>query len=100
MYGEGGDDILIGGTTVHDANEAALVAIMAEWTSDNDYATRVANIRAGLGQSAGFRLSAGVTVTDDGVIDELFGGGNQDWFFNFGAANDKLKDKKANELVN
>ena len=40
MIGNGGDDILIGGTTSYDGNEAALVAIMAEWTSGHDFATR------------------------------------------------------------
>ena len=39
-----GDDLLIAGTTAFDANEAALAAIMAEWTSGRDYATRVANL--------------------------------------------------------
>ena len=73
---------------------------MAEWTSGNGYATRVANIRDGLGQSDGFSLAAGTTVTDDGVVDELFGGGNQDWFFNFGAGNDKIRDKYSAEVVN
>ena len=64
-----------------------------------------ANIRDGLGQSDGNSLSADVTI-DDGVVDELFGGGNQDWFFNFDSANDKLKDKvtssnpATNEQVN
>ena len=100
LYGEGGDDILLGGTTDHDDNAAALVAILTEWTSGNSYETRVANIRDGLGQSDGFSLSSDVTAFDDGVVDELFGGGNQDWFFNFGAENDKLKDKKSTELVN
>ena len=75
---------------------------MAEWASGNDYVTRVAHIRDGAGLNAGYRLFAGETVDDDGVIDEIFGGGSQDWFFNFGAANEKFssKDKKANELVN
>ena len=100
LFGAGGDNILIGGTTAHDDDATALVAILAEWTSGNDYATRVANIRAGLGQSDGFSLSAGVTVFDDGVVDELYGSSGMDWFFNFGVANDKLKGKSSKELVN
>jgi hypothetical protein len=102
LYGENGDDILIGGTTAFDDDEVALVAILSEWTSGNDYATRVSNIRDGLGQSDGNSLSADVTVIDDGVIDDLFGGGNQDWFFNPDATNDRFnaKDKKVDEMVN
>src|SRR5262249_5749704 len=44
LVGNGGDDILIGGTTADDASDAALIAVMAEWASGNDYATRVANL--------------------------------------------------------
>src|SRR5262249_1691352 len=33
LTGNGGSDILIGGRTAFDANDAALAAIMAEWTS-------------------------------------------------------------------
>jgi fibronectin-binding autotransporter adhesin len=39
-----GDDLLIAGTTAYDANDAALAAIMAEWTSGRDYATRIADL--------------------------------------------------------
>ena len=102
LVGDGGDDILIGGTTTHDANELALKSVLAEWTSANDYATRVANIRVGGGLSAGFKLAAvaGATVFDDFSVDLLFGGKNSDWFFNVGAANDLAVDKVAGELVN
>ena len=100
LFGEGGDDIVIGGTTAYDDNATALDAIMAEWTSGNDYVTRVNNIRNGLGQSDGFSLVAGDTVIDDGAIDELYGSSSQDWFFNFDSANDKLRDKSSKELVN
>ena len=42
--GNSGDDILIAGTTAFDHNQAALAAIMAEWTSARSYADRVANL--------------------------------------------------------
>src|SRR5262249_46645463 len=48
LVGNGGDDILIGGRTAFDGNEAALCAVLAEWTSGRDYQARVANLR-GLG---------------------------------------------------
>ena len=100
LLGKSGSDILIGGTTVHDANKPAMTAILAEWTSGNDYVTRVNHIRSGLGQSNGFSLTAGVTVIDDGVVDELFGGTGLDWFFNSGAANDRIRGRRAVERVN
>jgi urease alpha subunit len=82
-----------------------LAAILAEWTSGNTYATRVSNIRQGLEQSDGFTLNAGTlpaanTVQDDGLSDEIYSGGDQDWLFNFGAANDNLRDRYSAEIVN
>lgn len=85
--GRGGDDLLIAGFTAFDANLAALNVIMAEWTSNRDYAARVANLR---GAGSGDRLNgnyflkvagADRTVFDDGVRDVLFGGTGRDWFF-------------------
>ena len=32
---------MIGGTTIYDANDVALLAIMNEWNSGDSYATRV-----------------------------------------------------------
>ncbi len=105
LFGEGGEDIMIGGTTSHDNNVTALAAILAEWTSGNSYETRVSNIRQGLGQSDGFTLNAGTlpaasTVQDDGFSDEVYSGGDRDWLFNFGTANDKLRDRYSAEVVN
>ena len=74
---------------------------MSEWTSGNTYADRVANIRDGSGNLPGQNngnFFDGETVMDDGEVDNLFGGGNQDWFFRFDL--DNLKDKKNNEFVN
>ncbi|MBO0697984.1 MAG: autotransporter-associated beta strand repeat-containing protein, partial [Zavarzinella sp.] len=45
LEGNAGDDILIAGTTAYDGSADALGAVMAEWTSSRDYATRVANLR-------------------------------------------------------
>lgn len=100
LLGRSGDDILIGGTTVHDDNEVALASIQSEWISGHSYVTRVNNIRAGLGQSNGFRLAADMTVIDDGVVDELFGGTGLDWFFNSGVANDEIRNRRSVERVN
>ena len=53
IVGNSQDDILIAGITTFDNNEAALSAIMAEWTSLRDYSTRTANI-SGTGGGSSF----------------------------------------------
>jgi Ca2+-binding RTX toxin-like protein len=91
MIGNGGDDILIGGTTSFDGNDGALAAIMAEWTSAHDYATRVANLTDQAG-SAGFQYrlngafflldqGSGQTVFNDSGADTLTGSAGSDWYF-------------------
>ena len=44
-----------------------------EWSSGGDYATRVHNIRTGAGLSNSHKLHVGTTVSDDEVLDYLFG---------------------------
>jgi len=87
VVGNSDQDILIGGTTAFDANDHALCAILDEWNSERDYATRIANIQ---GTGAGPRLNenfflktTGVdaTVFDDGAADRLTGSAGIDWFF-------------------
>jgi len=97
LYGNGGDDILIGGSTAHDEDDAALQAILDEWTSANSYADRVSNIRNGTGANGAF-IFDNTTVLDDGLADILIGSGGRDWFW--ASANDKLKDRRGNEQVN
>jgi titin len=83
LVGNADGDLLIAGTTAHDANEAALCAIMAEWTSARDYATRVANLRgtgSGPRANGSYFLNA-TTVFDDGAVDRLTGSSGQDWIF-------------------
>jgi hypothetical protein len=78
------DDLEIGGRTSYDANTTALQAILAEWTSANSYATRVNDLRTGVGLSAGNYLQAtgaSRTVFDDGSADTVTGGRGLDWFF-------------------
>ncbi|MBI1915182.1 MAG: PKD domain-containing protein [Planctomycetes bacterium] len=101
MIGNGGDDLLIGGTTAFDNDAAALAAIMAEWTSNHDYATRIANLTdTGTGLLSRlngnyFLLDSGTsqTVFNDSSSDMLTGGLGSDWFF-VGTA-DKVTDLSA-----
>lgn len=72
LTGGGADDLLIGGTTIHDANEAALVAVLSEWKSARPFERRQANL-LGSGSvrrlNADFFLREAVDVLDDGFAD-------------------------------
>jgi hypothetical protein len=102
LVGGPGDDILFGGTTDYDENDAALLALLAEWDSDRGYADRVANLRAGSGPILavpGYKLQKGLNVLDDGDFDLLTGASGQDWFF-FDLDEDDVEDKKDDEQAN
>ena len=79
MDGGAGDDLLIAGRTSYDDNDAALLAILAEWTSAADAATRIGEPRQW--HFGGVRLRWGETVHDDGVADCLNGSSGADWLF-------------------
>lgn len=87
IVGNADDDILIAGATTYDSHDTALAAILVEWTSQRDFATRVANLR---GPRTGTRLNkeyylrtggANATVSDDKSVDTLTGSMGPDWFF-------------------
>jgi Ca2+-binding RTX toxin-like protein len=98
LSGGGDDDLLIAGTTAYDANQTALNILRNEWNSSvNNYLTRVANIRSGVG---GYRLQAsgaGATVFNDGTqVDTLNGNADRDWFF--ASAIDLITDLAVDEF--
>lgn len=85
-----GADILIGGPTTHDLNDAALQAILNEWASTRSYNVRVANLRNGSGSSG--RLNGNYflsttgpspTVLDDQKVDTYFARAAKDWAITF-----------------
>lgn len=90
VVGGADEDILIGGTSSHSGNATALAAIMAEWTSTNAYATRIANLLNGGGANGTTVLNA-TTVQNDAnpanTADKLNGSAlapnntDLDWFF-------------------
>jgi Ca2+-binding RTX toxin-like protein len=103
LDGSGDDDILIGGFTAWDdgafdsGNEAALAAIMAEWTSAHDYQTRVNNLVNGGGLNGDFTLTPDSSVFDDGSANVLDGNAGRDLFF--AGLLDAIAHRRANEVV-
>ena len=70
--------------TSYDSNLAALDAILNEWSSANNYATRISNLLTGGGLAAGYAINS-TTVIDDGVANTFQPGptGNtaaRNWF--------------------
>jgi hypothetical protein len=92
----------VSGKTKYDgdnsANIAALDAILAEWTSSDAYATRIAKILAGVGAGGADALNGG-TVTQVSKANTLRDGStqsqNNNWFL--GWSNDAVK-KQAGEV--
>lgn len=98
------DDILAAGRTDYDAHEAALCAIMAEWTSSAGDDARVRHLRGELaGGVNGAVFLNDQTVRDDGVGDILTGSAGLDRFlFNIDGDNgvkDKVTDLNAQEFA-
>ncbi len=97
IVGNADDDVLIAGYLDFPVAErdAAIAAIMAEWTSQRDYATRVKNLRDGTGSvnrlNGSFFLQKGETVYDDGARELLTGSAGLDWFL-FNDTEDKVTD--------
>ncbi|MFO0907173.1 MAG: hypothetical protein U0794_02220 [Isosphaeraceae bacterium] len=97
------DDLLFGGTTSFDAQDAALDAILNEWSrsdlpASTSYSTRVANLRAGLVGIRGLKLDA-TTVQNDSLVDVLLGDDGQDWFW-ANLAVIKVDPRTGKELLN
>ena len=85
-----GNDILISGTTKYDsdtaAHIAALDAILAEWTSADNYATRISKIMSGVGPGNADKLNSS-TITRDANANTLSDGASQpqnnNWFLSW-----------------
>jgi hypothetical protein len=92
LVGNSGDDVLIAGRTDFDSNLTALQAILAEWNSADSYAARV-NALSGYLNST--------TVHDNGVANQVDGGGARDWIFALldGRKKDRLTGVTADDVV-
>jgi Ca2+-binding RTX toxin-like protein len=106
LVGDPDDDILIAGSTAFDGLEAALCAIMDEWTSTRTYDQRTSNLvgTTTTGANGQYYLKTGTTnptVFDDDAKDVMTGSSGQDGFF----ANldsgvlDKITDLSASEFA-
>jgi serralysin len=97
LKGDAGDDILIAGRTTSDTSLSNLNTLRTQWISGNAYATRITNLRAGVGSPL-VSLKATINVLNDaGEDDVLFGGTDTDWFFR--AVDDVIADLFAGELI-
>ncbi len=80
------NDLMIGGSTIYDNNVAALNAIMAEWTSLDSYALKIARLTGtSKGGKNGSTLltvaGTSATVQNNGKASTLSGTTVGDWFF-------------------
>ena len=92
-----GQDILIGGTTDHDQNPAALVAIMQEWgRTDVEYDVRVEHLLGGGGLNGSTLLNRD-TVHNDVASDLLLSGSGLDLYF--ASLDDAVLGKKKKERL-
>lgn len=108
LYGRGVGDILVGGTTVHDASKPDLENILKEWTTGNtdlNIDSRIANIKAGTGETngthlnpAGALVNPGTDAVDDGAVDELHTVQGKNWLITF--VTDKLFGSKKYDNAN
>ena len=97
LNGGSNDDILIAGRTTSDTSISNLNTLRTEWISGNAYATRIANLRAGVGSPA-VSLKATINVLNDaGEDDSLTGGTGTDWYFR--AVDDVITDLFAGEII-
>ncbi len=91
------EDILIAGHTTSDALFSNLNRMQLECISGNSYATRITNLRTGVG-SPPVSLKAKINVlTDGGEDDVMVGGGGSDCFFR--ALDDVITGLVTGELI-
>src|SRR5262249_6344754 len=79
----GGENILIGDSTIFDTNMPALLAIFTEWKrTDASFEQRVSDLMSSSskGLNGGFNLSK-PSVNSDNSSDILTGSAGLDWFF-------------------
>jgi uncharacterized delta-60 repeat protein len=84
LYGGAGSDLVMGGHITYlnyYAGQESRDAILAAWFGPGTYAERVSALSTGVGPNNAYRLEKNYSVFDDFVVDTLFGGADDDWFF-------------------
>lgn len=80
LHAGSADDLLLSGSTTYANNDAALAAILNEWTSTTDnYATRIHAIQFGGGLNGSFVFNSS-TLISNSTGSTIFGGPGSDWF--------------------
>ncbi len=92
------DGILIGSETIHDGNDVALLALLAEWSRSASLSARVSALKTGGGLNGSFKINKDIEVLDDGLIDTYIGGAPAEWYFAFNR--DLLTNRDAGDQVN
>ncbi len=102
LRGRGGADLLIGNRTAFDANQDALIALMAEWgRTDVTYQERMDHLLgfAANGLNGTFELQP-AAILDDAAVDTLYGEAGRDWFIRRkSTAKDKVLDAVNGEAI-
>jgi hypothetical protein len=100
LWGGPGSDLLVAGQVILPGYTlTGRTALQAEWRSDRSYDERVANI---LGVEPGDRLNENFflipddTLLEDSTLDQLFGDGEEDFFF-ASIASDLVVDRQPGE---
>jgi hypothetical protein len=96
LAGGSSDSLLIGGGTTYDLNDAALLAILAEWDTNQTFAARIAQLTSGVGPNGSYALNAS-TITEDSQANTLITGSGPTWFL--AHQKDTVKSK-AGDVVN
>ncbi len=92
-----GGSIMIAGTTSFDHNESALSTIMAEWASNDSYATRISKIRGGT-LAGGVALNTS-TIVASKAVDQLYASTGYDWFWALSPLDQMLNISPAKKSV-
>ena len=101
LDGGNDDDLLVGGFTSYDANRAAYLAILQEWTrADLAYNGRVDHISGAVagGLNGTFKLNATTVFDDNKAADTMWGRAGTDWFITT-ANKDNVMDKVSWETI-
>lgn len=101
LDGGAGRDLIIAGSLFFEDLPTAIYAIQSEWLSGRTYEERVANLSGtGVGprNNGSSFLIPGATALDDGAVDQVLGGDDQDWLL-ADLESDLLPDLAVDEIA-